>query len=195
MPAWCGGGVMGLGGAGGCLEVTLPCHAPSLHTTIVFLQYLLLPPGPCQTSTNSFFNKDPAVRHITYGSSWDEAFKKKIFHSPLVGNLGYFTRVRLRQPQEQCYPFLPMCAVFPHLQTIVWLPFFFFLKDFLMCPQMLMHATPHRVSYLGFYTVNHCGYIRVNAHRGCMNTVRESTLQVDSGKKIPCCNGESNQCQ
>ena len=54
-----------------------------------------------------------------------------------------------------------------------------------MCPQMLMHATPHRVSYLGFYTVNHCGYIRVNAHRGCMNTVRESTLQVDSGKKNP----------
>ena len=33
--------------------------------------------------------------------------------------------------------------------------------------------------------VNHCGYISVNARRGCMNTIRESALQDDSGKKNP----------
>ena len=31
--------------------------------------------------------------------------------------------------------------------------------------------------------------------RGCADTVRESALKVDSGKKIPCRNGESNQRQ
>ena len=61
---------------------------------------------------------------------------------------------------------------------------YFFIKDFLLCPQMLMHATPHRVSSLVFYTVNHCGYVRVNAHRGCMNTVRESALQAKGKKSL-----------
>ena len=28
--------------------------------------------------------------------------------------------------------------------------------------------------------------------RGCMGTVKESTLKVDSGRKIPCRTGESN---
>ena len=40
----------------------------------------------------------------------------------------------------------------------------------LTCTQMLTHAT---------------------AHGGCTDTVRESTLKVDSGRKIPCLSGES----
>ena len=30
--------------------------------------------------------------------------------------------------------------------------------------------------------------------RGCTGTVRESAVKVDSGRKIPCRNGESNVC-
>ena len=29
------------------------------------------------------------------------------------------------------------------------------------------------------------------AHRGCTDTIRESALKVDSGRKIPCCTRES----
>ena len=42
----------------------------------------------------------------------------------LAGNSGRLTWVRLQQPQEQCYPFLSVCAVFLCVQTIVWLPVF-----------------------------------------------------------------------
>ena len=31
--------------------------------------------------------------------------------------------------------------------------------------------------------------------RGCTDTVRETALRVDSGRKIPCCTRESNLCQ
>ena len=44
----------------------------------------------------------------------------------------------------------------------------------LMCAQMLMH---------------------VIAHGGVLTDIRESTLKVDSGRKIPCRTGESNLCQ
>ena len=42
-------------------------------------------------------------------------------HSALVGNSRHFTRERLWQPQEQCYPFLTVRAVFSCVQTRVWL--------------------------------------------------------------------------
>ena len=55
-------------------------------------------------------------------------------------------------------PLLSMCAVFSCVQTMVWLPVF----GFLTCPQMLIH---------------------VIVHGGCTDTVRESALETDSGKK------------
>ena len=39
-------------------------------------------------------------------------------------NLGHLTWERLQQLQEQCYPFLPACAVFSHVQTMAWLTVF-----------------------------------------------------------------------
>ena len=44
---------------------------------------------------------------------------------------------------------------------------------------------------LGFLT---CVYVlkRVIAHRGFRNTVRQSALEVDFGRKIPCCAGDLN---
>ena len=42
----------------------------------------------------------------------------------LVGNLGCFALVRRQQPQEQCHPFQPVCAVFSCVQTMAWLPVF-----------------------------------------------------------------------
>ena len=37
--------------------------------------------------------------------------------------------------------------------------------------------------------------INAIAHGGCTDTVRDSALEVDSGRKIPCCTEESNPCQ
>ena len=33
-----------------------------------------------------------------------------------------------------------------------------------------------------------------NCTRGCTDTVEKSALKVDSGRKVPCCTGESNLC-
>ena len=89
-------------------------------------------------------------------------------NSSLAGNSGRLTWVRLQQPQEQRYPFLTVRSVFSCLHTRVWLRCVGF---FLTCTQMLKHAI---------------------AHEGCTDTVRESALKVDSGRKIPCRTGESN---
>ena len=45
-------------------------------------------------------------------------------YSSLAGNSGRLNRVRLQQPQEQCYPFLTVRAVFSCVQSKVWLPMF-----------------------------------------------------------------------
>ena len=87
----------------------------------------------------------------------------KVLHLFLVGNLARLTWVMLQQPQEQRYPFLPMCSVpfvCPNdgMAASAW--------EFLMCTQILMHAI---------------------AHGGCKNTPRESALQVDVGRKIHGC--------
>ena len=66
--------------------------------------------------------------------------------------------------KEQCYPFdipIRVCSVFMCPNNGVCCQCW----RFLMWAQMLMHVT---------------------AHGGCMDTVRESALKVDSGRKIPC---------
>ena len=80
-----------------------------------------------------------------------------VFNSSLslVGFLGCVTWVRLEQPQEQCHPYLPACAAFSWVQTMVWLAVF---GIFFTHMQMLMHAI---------------------AYRGCTNTVREFALEVE----------------
>ena len=60
-----------------------------------------------------------------------------------------------QQPQEQRYPFLPVFAVLSCVQTIVRVPVF------------------------GSFNV----HADADALRGCTNTVRESVLKVDSGRK------------
>ena len=80
------------------------------------------------------------------------------FASPYLG--------KALKPQEQRYPFLSAYVVFFCVQTMVWLPVFgdfFFFFFFLTCTQMLMHAI---------------------AHGGCTDTVRQSALEFDSGRKI-----------
>ena len=47
------------------------------------------------------------------------AFSFQFYHA---GNLGRLTRVRLKQPQKQRYPFLTMRVVLSCVQTKVWLP-------------------------------------------------------------------------
>ena len=78
---------------------------------------------------------------------------------------------KAQQLQEQCCPFLLVSAVFSCVQTMVCgcqgL-------GFLMCAQILIPAI---------------------THMGCTDTVRESALKVDSGRKIPCCTGDWNPCQ
>ena len=66
---------------------------------------------------------------------------------------------------------LPVCAVFfvgssNCMTASVW--------DFLMRVQMLMHAI---------------------AHAGSMDTITESALEADPGRKMPCCIWVPNPCQ
>ena len=91
-------------------------------------------------------------------------------HLSRARHSGRLTWVRLQQPQEQRYPFY----------QCVW--YFRVSKQrygcqclgSLTCTQMLTPAI---------------------AHRGFTDTVRESALKVDSGRKIPCRTLESNLCQ
>ena len=73
-------------------------------------------------------------------------------------NSGRLTWVRLQQPHEQCYPFLTVRAVFSCVQAKVGL-------RSLTCDHILQQAI---------------------AHEGCTDTVGESKLKVDSGRKLPC---------
>ena len=79
---------------------------------------------------------------------------------------------KAQQPREQCYPFLTMNAVFSCVQTMVWLPMFRIFNTF--SPQTLMHAI---------------------AQGGCTDTVRESALEIDCGRKILCRTGDPNPRQ
>ena len=38
-------------------------------------------------------------------------------------------------------------------------------------------------------------FMHATAHGGCTDTVRQSALEVDSGRNIPCCTGDSNPRQ
>ena len=58
----------------------------------------------------------------------------------LAGNSGRLTWVRLQQPQEQCYPFLSVCAVFLCVQTMVY---GCQCLGFSTCAQMLNRVTTH----------------------------------------------------
>ena len=48
-------------------------------------------------------------------------FKYLIFHK---GKFGSLYPGKSQQPQEQCYLFLSVCAIFSCVQTMVWLPVF-----------------------------------------------------------------------
>ena len=58
----------------------------------------------------------------------------------LVGISGLLTWIRLQQLQEQQYPFLPVCAVFSCVQTVVY---GCQCLGFVTCTQMLMHVIAH----------------------------------------------------
>ena len=85
---------------------------------------------------------------------------KKLNKTSKPWKLGHLIGVRLQQLQEQRYPLLPgvVHRVLICVHTMVWLPVFGIFT------RMLMH---------------------VIAHRGCADTVTESALKVDSGRKIP----------
>ena len=74
---------------------------------------------------------------------------------------------KAQQLQEQRYPFLSVCAVFSCIRQ--W--YDCQCSVFLTSAQMLMHAT---------------------SHEGCTDTVRQSALEVDSGRKIPCLTWDTN---
>ena len=64
---------------------------------------------------------------------------------------------------------ISVCSIFASKQWYGWQ-----CLGILTCAQMLLHAVEHG---------------------GCMDTVTESALKVDSGRKIPCCTGDSNRHQ
>ena len=76
-----------------------------------------------------------------------------VLHLSLAGNLGRLTWVRLLQPQEQRYPFLPMCAVFLCVNSITAN-----VCKIYMCRGLCIQ--PH-------------------IYGGCTNTVRQESLSDD----------------
>ena len=79
---------------------------------------------------------------------------------------------KAQQPREQRYLFLPVCAVISCVQTMVWLPVF-------------------GIVNVRKGVTDACD----TAHGDCMDIVRESALEVDCGRKIPCRTGDSNPRQ
>ena len=86
------------------------------------------------------------------------------------GKFGSPYRGKVQQPQEQRYPFLSVCVVFVCVQTMVWLPVF------------------------GIFNVRTDVDASI-ALGGCTDTGRESALQADYGRKIPCRTCDSNIVQ
>ena len=89
-----------------------------------------------------------------------------------VGNSGCFPRGKPAATESRyqtsgtCWVFFCVCVCVSVIhRTLTWT------TGSLTWAQMLMHAT---------------------AHGGVRTHVRESALKVDSGRKIPCCRGESN---
>ena len=74
---------------------------------------------------------------------------------------------KAKQVRGQCYSFLLVSVVFSCVQTMVWL------------------------SLSGIFNV----HTDDDAHGECMDTVRESALEADLGRKIPCHTGDSNPHQ
>ena len=91
-------------------------------------------------------------------------------HLSLAGNSDRLTWVRLQQQQEQRYPFLTV-------------------REVLLCVR-----TKEELPMVWIFNVrtdvNSC-----DCTRGCADTVTESALKVDSGRKIPRRTGEWNLFQ
>ena len=129
-----------------------------------------------------------------------------------VGNSGRLTWVRLQQQQEQRYPFLSVCVVFKSSATHSYqcvqysraalpipisvcsiqeqrYPFLSVYAVFSLCPNNGMAA-----SVGDFFT---CPQMLMNAiaHEDCTDTVRESALKDELGKKILCRTWNSNPRQ
>ena len=96
-------------------------------------------------------------------------FFKKYFLVPCEKFGSPYVVKAQQQPQEQRYnPFLSVCAVFPCVQTMVRLP--------------VLGTVDVRTA------VDACDC----THGGCADTVRESALEVDLEREIPCRIGDSN---
>ena len=86
---------------------------------------------------------------------------------------------KVQQLQEQRYPFLPVCAVFSCVQTMVWLPMFGILNvckdvDACDCTRGLRFKLT-----VGEKSLTAMSSMRLHA---------ESALEVDCRRKIPYCN-------
>ena len=77
---------------------------------------------------------------------------------------------KAEQLQEQCYQFLSVCVVFLCVQTMVWLAVF---GIFTVCTDTGASDCTWREWGEGY---EHC----------------KSALEVDSGRKIPCCTRDLN---
>ena len=87
-----------------------------------------------------------------------------------LGKFGLPSMGKAEQLQEQRYPFLSVCAVFSCVQTMAWLPVF------------------------GSFNV-HTHVEACNCTRGLYwhrKRVCTGSWDADSGRKIPCCTGDSN---
>ena len=78
---------------------------------------------------------------------------------------------KAQQPQDHCYPFLPVCSIFVCPDSGIQLPVFGIFR-------LTGRKTPI-FTYLGFLTCTQM--LHAVAHGGCADTVMESALKVYSG--------------
>ena len=64
----------------------------------------------------------PNAREREKNEDW--IWRRNYFFIVPCGKFGSPYLGKAQQPQEQRYPFLSMCVVFPCVQTVVWLPVF-----------------------------------------------------------------------
>ena len=151
-----------------CSEVCPPTHAPLPSP---------LPPSPLSVASCLFFvflslatgNNSSSAGFVSLVLRSNTFYKVCIVPMENSGCFFFPGESQLRQSRATQPKVHAGCfSVSIIHRTLTWT------TGSLVCAQMLMHAI---------------------AHQGVRTHVRDCALKVDSGRKIPCCTGESNLCQ
>ena len=96
-----------------------------------------------------------------------------ILNFTIARNLGHTTWAKLEQVQKQCYPFLPMFAVFSCVQTMVWLLHRRWYRWLLMGAVQTLQESLHWKLTLGQDPLLHLGsQAHISIYCACVHLMR-----------------------